>query len=201
MKHPILVRLLFVLLIFPVQGILAQGYAVGDPAADFVLPSVGGTEVSLGDYNNANGAIVVFTCNTCPYAKAYESRIIDLHKKYADKGYPVIAINPNNPEVQPGDSFKAMKERAESKGYPFPYLLDVNQEVYPKFGATRTPHVFLLENTGESFVVRYIGTIDDNYGDARAVKTRYVEEAVDALLAGKPVPEENTKAIGCSIKV
>ena len=178
----------------------AQGYGIGDAAEDFRLPAVGGGEVGMDDYPEARGFIVVFTCNTCPYAKAYESRIMDLDKKYAGRGYPVIAINPNNPEIQPGDSFEAMKQRAGEQGYTFPYLLDVRQEVYPKFGATRTPHVFLLQKSAGQNIVRYIGTIDDNYGDPDAVKIRYVESAVDALLEGRAVPVTTTRAIGCSIK-
>lgn len=178
----------------------AQGFGVGDRASDFELPSVDGKDISLADYPQAKGFIVVFTCNTCPYAKAYESRIIDLDKKFASRGFPVIAINPNNPELQPGDSFEAMKERAQAKGYPFPYLLDKGQEVYPRYGATRTPHVFVLQRSEGALWVRYIGTIDDNYRDAGAVKTHYVEQAVEALLSGKEVPLETTRAIGCSIK-
>lgn len=201
MRHSKLIRCLLILLLLPIHPIQAQGYAIGDAASDFSLPAVDGTTVSLADYKDAKGVIVVFTCNTCPYAKAYEGRIMDLDKKFAARGFPVLAINPNNPEVQPGDSFDAMKARASSQQYTFPYVLDVDQEVYPKFGATRTPHVFLLEKSGDSFVVRYIGTIDDNYGDPGAVKTRYVEAAIEALLDGKPVPREITKAIGCSIKV
>ena len=193
-----LAALVFILFITGVSR--AQGYQVGDMASDFDLPSVDGVNVSLADYPEAKGFIVVFTCNTCPYAQAYESRIMDLDKKFASRGYPVIAINPNNPELQPGDSFQAMKKRAVSRGYTFPYLLDEKQEVYPRFGATRTPHVFILQRSEGAYQVRYIGTIDDNYQDAGAVKTRYVEQAVEALLNGDPVPLENTRAIGCSIK-
>ena len=169
-------------------------------ATDFDLPSVDGKTVSLSDYPEAKGFILVFTCNTCPYAKAYENRIMGLDKKYASLGYPVIAINPNNPELQPGDSFEKMKERAEGRGYTFPYLLDLGQEVFPKYGATRTPHVFILQKSDGDLRVRYIGTIDDNYQDAAAVKTPYVEQAVEALLKGDKVPLETTRAIGCSIK-
>ena len=197
------VRLPFLALVlsFFVTGVCqAQGYQVGDVAADFDLPSVDGRTVSLSDYPESKGFILVFTCNTCPYAKAYESRIMGLDKKYASLGYPVIAINPNNPELQPGDSFEKMKERAEDRGYTFPYLLDLGQEVFPKYGATRTPHVFILQRSEGDLRVRYIGTIDDNYQDAAAVRTRYVEQAVDALLKGDKVPLETTRAIGCSIK-
>ena len=162
------------------------------PPTSLCPPSAGG--------RSAKGFIVVFTCNTCPYAKAYEARIMDLDARYASRGYPVIAINPNNPEVQPGDSFEAMKERATSKGYTFPYLLDVGQEVYPAYGATRTPHVFILQKSGEDHIVRYIGAIDDNYKDAEAVKVPFVEQALEALLIGEAVPTDTTRAIGCSIK-
>ena len=178
-----------------------SGYKVGDVATDFKLKNIDGKMVSLADYDDAKGFIVIFTCNTCPYAVKYEDRIIDLDKKYADKGYPVIAIMPNNVEVKPGDSFESMQARAKSKGFTFPYLIYADQTIYPQYGATKTPHVYILEKTNEGNIVRYIGAIDDNYQDAEAVNTKYVEDAVDALLDGKEVPEKETRAIGCSIKV
>ena len=154
----------------------------------------------MSDYKDAKGYIVIFTCNTCPYARAYEDRIIGLNEKYASKGYPVIAIMPNNPKAKPGDSMEAMKARAEEKGYKFPYLIDEGQKIYPQYGATRTPHVYVLQKTKEGNEVKYIGAIDDNFQDESAVNTKYVEDAVDALLAGKDVKITETKAIGCSIK-
>lgn len=178
-----------------------EGYKIGDVAEDFSLKNIDGNMVSLSDYKEAKGFIVTFTCNTCPYAVMYEDRINALNKKYASKGYPVIAIMPNNTDVMPGDNMEAMKARAKSKGFTFPYLIDAGQKVYPKYGATKTPHVFLLQKTDGDHVVKYIGAIDDNYKDASAVKVKYVEEAVDALLAGKKVKQTETKAIGCSIKV
>jgi peroxiredoxin len=180
---------------------LNDGYAIGDKATDFELKNVNGEMVSLSDYTDAKGFLVIFTCNTCPYAVAYEDRIIALDKKFSEKGVPVIAINPNNPSVQPGDSFDKMKKRAAEKGFTKPYLLDEGQKIYPQYGATRTPHVFLLEKTKEGNIVRYIGTIDDNYQDEDAVETRYVENAVDAMLKGQEIEVAKTKAIGCSIKV
>ncbi|MEZ4795860.1 MAG: thioredoxin family protein [Flavobacteriaceae bacterium] len=179
----------------------SDGYEVGDIATDFKLKNIDGNMVSLADYKDAKGYIVVFTCNTCPYAIQYEDRIIALDKKYADKGFPVVAIMPNNPAVQPGDSEDAMKARAASKGFTFPYLFDEGQKIYPQYGATKTPHVYLLEKTKKGNVVRYIGAIDDNYKDADAVNTKYVEDAVDALIDGKDIKETKTRAIGCSIKV
>lgn len=179
---------------------LEEGYKIGDIAEDFSLKNIDGKMVSLSDYKDAKGFIITFTCNTCPYAVMYEDRIIALNNKYASKGYPVVAIMPNNTDVKPGDSFDAMKQRAQEKGFTFPYLIDEQQNVYPKFGATKTPHIFILQKTKKGNVVKYIGTIDDNYKDASAVNTKYVEDAVDALLKGKEVQVTETRAIGCSIK-
>lgn len=176
------------------------GYKVGDIATDFKLENVNGKMVSLSDYKEAKGFIVIFTCNTCPYAMAYEDRIIELNKKYASKGYPVIAIMPNNTTLKPGDNMDAMRVRAKAKGFTFPYLLDKGQKIYPQYGATKTPHVYVLQKTKKGNQVKYIGAIDDNYEDANAVNTTYVQDAVDALLSGKTIKETETRAIGCSIK-
>ncbi len=178
-----------------------KGYKIGDKVDNFTLKNIDGKMVSLSDYNDVNGVVVVFTCNHCPYSKMYEDRIIALDKKYKTKGYPVVAINPNDPAVSMGDDFDSMKERAKEKGFTFPYLFDDGQKVFPKFGATRTPHVFILKNDKKDFVLSYIGAIDDNARDASSVNTLYVENAVDDLLAGKSPRQTETKAIGCSIKV
>lgn len=177
-----------------------EGYKVGDAATDFKLKNVDGNMVSLADYKDAKGFIVIFTCNTCPYAVANEDRIIALDKKYKSKGYPVIAVNPNDPEAQPGDSMDKMKQRAKEKGFTFPYLLDEGQKIYPKYGATKTPHTYILKKTDGKYIVEYIGAIDDSSRDASAVKEKYVENAVDALLSGKKPEVTYTRAIGCSIK-
>ena len=177
-----------------------NGYKIGDIATDFSLKNVNNKMVSLKDYKDAKGFIVVFTCNHCPFAKAYESRIIALDKKYAKLGYPVIAINPNNPEKQKEDSFVLMQERAKEKGFTFPYLFDEGQKIYPQYGATKTPHVYILQKTAKGNEVKYIGAIDDNYEDESAVKQKYVENAVNSLLDKKEIAVKETKAIGCSIK-
>jgi peroxiredoxin len=174
-----------------------DGYKVGDKATDFLLRSTTGSIVSMGDYPDAEGFVITFTCNHCPYAVMYEDRLIALHNEYAPKGYPVIAINPNDPAVQPADSYEKMKERAEEKGFPFAYLYDLDQKVYPTYGATKTPHVFLLD---KDHFVRYIGAIDDNAQDAAAVEQHYLKDAINALIAGKKPKPSKTKAIGCSIK-
>jgi len=178
-----------------------KGYDIGDVATDFKLKNVDDKMVSLKDYKDAKGFIVIFTCNHCPYAVAYEDRIVALDKKYKAKGYPVIAINPNDPRKQKEDSFDLMKVRAKEKGFTFPYLFDDGQKIYPQYGATKTPHIYILQKTDKGNVVKYIGAIDDNYGDERAVKEKYVENAVDALLQNKEVKVTTTKAIGCTIKV
>lgn len=180
--------------------VFAQGYQIGDVAKDFSLKNVDNKMVSMKDYPDAKGFIVIFSCNHCPFVVAYEDRMIALHKKYAPKGYPVIAINPNNPEKQPADSFEKMQERAKEKGFPFAYVIDEGQKVYPQFGATKTPHVFILQKTPKGHVVQYIGAIDDNHQDEAAVKQKYVEDAIEALLKNKEVKTKTTKAIGCSIK-
>ncbi|MEP7171627.1 MAG: thioredoxin family protein [Bacteroidota bacterium] len=178
----------------------APGFSVGDKASDIKLKNVDGKMVSLADYKEAKGFIVVFTCNHCPFAKAYEQRIIDLQNKYASKDFPVIAINPNDKSVEPEDSYENMASRAKEKNYPFPYLYDETQEYARAYGASRTPHVFVLSKKASDLKVEYIGAIDDNTDDPLAVKTKYVENAVDELLAGKKVSANFTKAIGCSIK-
>lgn len=175
-------------------------YKIGDKADDFRLKNVDGKMVSLSDFKEAKGFIVIFTCNTCPVSVANEDRIIELNNKYKSKGYPVIAINPNNPEVSGGDSYDQMKVRAREKGFDFPYLFDEGQKVYPKYGASKTPHVYVLEKQNKDLIVQYIGSIDDSARNEGSVKTKYVENAVDALLKGMPVETASTKAIGCSIK-
>lgn len=178
-----------------------SGYNIGDEATDFKLKNVDGKMVSLSDFKAAKGFIVVFTCNHCPYAKKYEDRIIALDKMYKDKGYPVIAINPNDPSVQPQDGFVEMQTRAKEKGFTFPYLVDEGQKIYPIYGATKTPHVYVLKKENGKNIVRYIGTIDNNYENPNDVSEYYVQDAVNQLLKNEPVKTEKTVAIGCTIKV
>jgi peroxiredoxin len=175
-----------------------NGYEIGDKATDFSLKNVDGNFVSMSDYEDANGYVVIFTCNTCPWAQKYEDRINALHEKLTPKGFPVIAINPNDPAVSSGDSFEQMKLRAAEKGFEFPYLFDAGQVVFPQYGATRTPHVFVLD---KNLVVKYIGAIDDNPQSASSVEVKYVENAVMAVQAGEMPDPGVTKAIGCGIKV
>jgi peroxiredoxin len=174
-----------------------SGYKPGDVAVDFSLKNVDGKMVSLKDYKSAKGFIVIFTCNHCPYAKMYEDRIINLHNKYSTD-YPVIAINPNDPSIEPEDSKEEMVKRAKAKGYKFPYLFDDGQKIFPAYGATKTPHVYLLD---KNRVVKYIGAIDDSPQDPDEVKVHYLEDAILALKQNKEIKQNVTKALGCSIKV
>lgn len=200
MKNILAVALLIVASAFQTSLRAADGYKVGDVARDFSLKNVDGKMISLKSYPDAKGVIVVFTCNHCPYAKAYESRIIDLHKTFAAKGYPVVAINPNDPVAYPEDSFENMVKRSKEKSYPFAYVLDETQEIAKTYGATKTPHVFLLKKNTDKYEVAYIGAIDDNSESASAVKEKHVEKAIDALTKGNTAYTMTTKAVGCSIK-
>ena len=174
-------------------------YTLGDAVADFRLKNVDGRSITLADYRAQKGLIVVFISNHCPFSKAYEDRLIALDRLFAPQGYPVLAIMPNNPAVYEDDSFDNMKIRARDKNYSFPYGMDETQAA-GAFGATRTPHVYVLKQVNRQFVLEYVGAIDDSPQDSAGVKRRYVEEAVGSLLAGRPVQSPITKPIGCAIK-
>jgi len=148
---------------------------------------------SLSDYEDAKLLVVVFTCNHCPYAQAYQDRLIALQKDYQSKGVQVIAVNVNN---IPEDRLDKMKERAKSKGFNFSYLYDPSQKIARDYSATVTPHVFVLDKNRK---LAYTGAVDDNMkvGD---VKKHFLRDALDALLAGKKPPEAVTKQFGCTIK-
>ncbi len=173
-----------------------NGYQVGDTAEDFSLMGVDDQMHSLADYEDAKGFVVIFTCNHCPYSVAYEDRVIALHAEYGED-YPVIAINPNDPVSYPSDNFENMKVRAQEKGFTFDYLFDDGQQVFPKFGATKTPHVFLLD---KELKVQYIGAIDNSTEAADVTKT-YLADAIESLQAGESPKVTSTKAIGCGIKI
>lgn len=201
MTRSTLLRTLLVLPLVLVFGVMSAsaGFKVGDKATDFSLKNANGKEVSLAKYKDAKGFIVVFTCNHCPFAKLYEDRIIALDKQFASKGYPVIAINSNDPSQAPDDSFENMVKRARTHEYTFPYLFDEAQTVVAAYGATNTPHVFILQKENADLMVRYIGAIDDNAQNPMEAPKHYVENAVNALLTGKAIAVNQTKAIGCGI--
>ncbi|GAB4008531.1 thioredoxin family protein [Spirosoma migulaei] len=184
------------------SGIHAQskGYTLGDAVADFRLKSVDGRSVSLADYRDQKGLIVVFSSNHCPFSKTYEDRLIALDRKFSPQGYPVLAIMPNDPTAYEEDSFENMKARARDKNFPYAYTIDETQATARAFGATRTPQVYVLKQTNGQFILEYVGTIDDNPQDEASVKRRYVDDAVSSLLGGRPVQSPITKPIGCAIK-
>ncbi len=196
-------KYLFLSLVGLLMAALATGqsqYKAGDIASDFSLKNIEGKMISMSQYSDADGFIVSFWCNTCPVVKKYDQRLQDLHAKYAPKGYPVIAINPNDPAVSPGDSWEKMKETAAAKNYAFEYLFDETQEIARKYGATNTPHIYILAWKDGKLVVEYVGAIDNNADDASAADKKYAEEALNSLIRGEEVAVAGTRAIGCTIK-
>ena len=194
----------FITLALIFSAFLAQAQAptlkAGQPAPDFKLKNVDNKEVSFASYPDAKGFIVVFTCNTCPYAKAYEQRIIELNDKYSSTGFPVIAINPNDPELSKGDSFDRMKDVAKSKNYKFPYLFDDGQIITNAYGARNTPHVFVVAKSDAGNIVQYTGAIDNDPENTNPDKIKYVEEVINALIKNEKPAYSVTKAIGCTVK-
>jgi peroxiredoxin len=180
--------------------IAGEPYKAGDTASDFSLKNVNGVMVSLSQFKDARGFIVVFCCNTCPVVKKYEQRIIDLNTQFSGKGYPVIAINSNDRDVSPGDSFEEMQKKAKEDGYSFNYLYDESQQVAKLYGATNTPHVYVLSKKDGKLIVEYVGAIDNNADDPSKADKKYVVNAVNALLGNQNVAVTSTRAIGCGIK-
>jgi peroxiredoxin len=191
---------LFLLVLTLVLSAWSDPYTVGDTVADFSLKNVDGNMIRLSDYSSEKGVILIFDCNTCPYSKLYNKRIMALSKRYRSAGFPVITVNANDPKMSPGDSFDKMVAQARSKGYDFPYLIDETQEIAKSYGATNTPQAFVLKRNGSDFVVAYIGAIDNNPRSEKDADKKYVEDAVDELLQGREVTTPKTKAIGCGIK-
>lgn len=189
-----------VLLLAICMKLSAQGYTVGSVVQDFSLKNVDNKMVSPADFKSAKGFIVVFTCNTCPVAKDYENRIIALNAEYAPKGYPVIAINTNDAVASPGDSFAKMQERAKEKNFSFPYLLDADQQLTKRFGATHTPTVFILAKSNKGNVVEYTGAIDNDQDESNPSRSTFVKNAVNELINGKKPSVSKTKAVGCTVK-
>ncbi len=201
-KLPIVVISLVAVLAFAIFSINAASgtYGIGEQVTDFKLKNTDDKDISLASIPNTKGYIIIFTSNHCPFAKAYEDRVIALHKKYAPMGFPVVAINSNDPASYDEDTFENMKAKVKEKGFEFNYLADHTQTVAKAFGAQRTPHVFLVTKKADKMVLEYTGAIDDNSQDVASVTKRYVEDAIANISAGKPVITNTTKAIGCSIK-
>lgn len=179
-------------------GVFAQGssYQLGDKVADFTLKGVGNSTTSLSDFADSKTVVLVFTNNTCPYAKLYENRLVTLSSAYANKGVQFIFINPG---VGMGEGSETLEEMA-SKNYKFPYLADEGQKLSARFGATKTPEVFVLHNTGDGFVLKYKGAVDDNPQVESGVKTPYLKNVIDEVLANRAITVADKRATGCLIK-
>ncbi len=168
---------------------------------DFRLPNVQGGSISLSDYDEIEAFVLIFTCNHCPYAIAYEERIKKLDESYTSQDIPLIAISSNDAQQYPQDSFERMKERASQKNFRFPYLYDEDQSVAKKYGATQTPHAFILApQKDQLWQIVYSGALDDNYKNEHLVKKSYLKDALDSILAQKEISLAQTEPIGCTIK-
>ncbi len=163
----------------------------------FALKGTDGRVHRADDAAKAKVFGVIFHCNHCPYAQAWESRLIQVQRDYAGRGVQLVLINSNDPVKYPGDSFEQMQRRAQDKQYPFPYLVDETQDIAKQYGATRTPEIFLFD---EKRILRYHGAPDDNYEDVNAVRQPYLRDALDALLSGTLPRIRETKPVGCTIK-
>ncbi|HEU0024774.1 MAG TPA: thioredoxin family protein [Thermoleophilaceae bacterium] len=169
--------------------------AIGDMAPEATLPDTDGAEHSL--HERGRPAVVVFTCNHCPYALAWHDRILDVARDYAGRDVHLVAVNPNDAERYPTDSLEAMRERVVADGgWPLPYLRDESQDAAREFGAKTTPDVFVLDAEGR---LRYRGAPDADYGDP-GQNAAWLREALDAVLAGEEPPQAETEPVGCSVK-
>jgi peroxiredoxin len=169
---------------------------IGDKAINFKLPGIDGRRHSLDDYRG-KAVAVIFSCNHCPYVRAWEDRMVKIQSDYTEKEVQLVAINANDAAKYPEDGFAEMKERAREKSFNFPYLRDESQEIARAYGAERTPEVFLFDKAS---TLRYHGAIDDNYDDPAAVKVQYLRDALDAMLERKDARIMETKPVGCTIK-
>lgn len=167
----------------------------------FLLKSVSGEFVGMSTYPEAQGMIVVFTCNHCPFAKLYPERMNDLHRKFAAQGIPLLAISSTDTVLFEEDGFAEMQKVAQQQGFVFPYLFDAEQRVVQDFGAQKTPHAFVLARSAKGWEIVYSGSIDDNGADPLAVKHKYVEDAARAVLKHKKVKVAHTSSIGCFIHI
>lgn len=170
---------------------------IGDFAPEFHLTGVDDKNYSLENLKSKKVVVIMFSCNHCPYVKAYEDRFVQLQRDYGEKGVVLVAINSNDDRTHPEDSFENMKIRAKDKEFNFPYLRDESQNVARAYGATRTPEVFVFD---QKRILRYHGRIDDNVYEPSQVRQHYLRDALDAILSGNEVPEKDTEPVGCTIK-
>ncbi|MBT4154288.1 MAG: thioredoxin family protein [Candidatus Marinimicrobia bacterium] len=180
---------------FLIGGELEIGSAM--PLMDHQLADISGKNITLANAKGDAGTLVIFSCNTCPWVIRWEDRYVTLANTYAPKGIGMIAVNSNAARFGSEDSLEEMVEHAKNNGYNFPYAQDPGSKLATAFGATKTPHIYLF-NADDKLV--YLGAIDDNAKNAKKVEVPFLANAIDALLAGKPINPQTTKALGCSIK-
>ena len=190
-----LAGLALALTVAPARAQLAIGDAV--PMKDVKMAGVDGKSVTLASVAGKKGTLVVFTCNHCPWAKMWQTRVTEIGNAAGKAGIGMVAINANDPAEYPEDNMDGMKQRAKQLGIKFPYVVDASSDVARAFGASRTPEAFLFDADGK---LVYHGTIDDSPKDAAAVKDAYLKDAVNAVSTGKTVTTAETKSMGCSIK-
>src|SRR5262245_51633704 len=179
------------------SGGLALGAKVPAAVAKTKMKNVDGKMLSIAEVTGKTGTLVIFTCNHCPFAKDWEQRIVELGNSYSGKGVGVMLVNANDPATHTEDGFEEMQARAKSRGMKIAYVVDDTSGVARAFGASVTPEAFLFDKAGK---LAYHGTIDDNRKQADQVKARYLEDALDAVVAGKPPAVPETKGLGCGIK-
>lgn len=187
-------------LLLPFSLHAQTGYKVGDKVEDFTLQNVKDkSTVSLSSQSSNKVVVIVFTSHNCPYSKIYEQRSKDFIQQYEQKGVSFLLINPNNPASNAEESADEMAKAAKERDYRSPYLSDPSQKVCDKFGASKTPEIFVLKNQGGTFIVKYKGAIDDNPQVASDVTSNYLKEALEALLSNQPVKITEKRATGCMI--
>lgn len=196
MKGKVLAVLLVAMALGPAWA-LKPGDSLPESVANVKMKGVDGKEVTLKELMGPKGLLVIFSCNHCPWVKAWQARMVALGNEYSQKGVGVVAVNSNDVTAYPDDDMEHMIAQAKEHGYRFPYVMDATSDVARAFGATRTPEAFLFDAQGK---LVYHGAIDDNAEKPQEVKKTYLADALAAVVAGKPVPVAETKALGCSIK-
>lgn len=200
-KHTI--STIFILILLPFLSLAQQKKIVELPIGsdipylDSKLMDVSGKEISISDVKGENGVLVIFSCNTCPYVKAWEPRYLKIAKRASEIGVGIILLNPNEAIRDKGESLDDMKKVAESMKYTFPYVIDKDHILADAFGAARTPHIYLFDKNKK---LVFKGAIDDNSSDESKVKHHYLNDALNELTAGNEITVKTSKAFGCSIK-
>jgi len=174
-------------------------FCQSESISNFSLKNVDGKMVSLSDYPEAKGFVIIFTCNHCPFAKLYPERLNNLNNKYKKSGVPLIAISSMDTISYEEDTYLKMIQKSKRENFGFPYLYDPDQSIAKLFGAQKTPHAFVIWKNNDHFEIKYSGSIDDNGMHPKQVEKEFVALAIDDLLQGNPVNISQTTSIGCQI--